>query len=148
MEKPFVEPFDISKPVINVPNCTPNLNGIEFRTVAIGSPPYLETKPNGEYAGFEVDTIRIMVDKVGAKLRVDPAADWLNVLKDENGTDILDENGNNILIGTTPELLYGRATFAVAEHYLLYETAGYCDYLINTQMKLHYQSGKPQVSHA
>ncbi len=118
---------------------------MELRVTCVGSPPYFITKPNGDMAGFELDTVHILAEKVGASLKAENNVDWLNYKFDENGTMEVDEYGYPILIGTTPEIFYQRATFGVAEHYYIEVAFPLVDYIYFTELDLYFRGTKPQV---
>ncbi len=122
------------------------MQGMELRVTGLGAEPFFVTKPNGEAAGQDLDTLAIMVKKVGANLLFEPADDWLNVKKYENGTMELDSDGNPILFGCIAEVFYNRATFAVSSLYILEATFGLIDFMVYNDMEYRYQSAKPKVS--
>ena len=112
----------------------------------IGNPPYFVEKPNGELAGFELDTIRVMAKKVNANIKVKPSHTWFDVATDSNGTMLLDDVGYPIFIGPVPEVYYHRATFVVAEHF--YQEFAYemYEFLITSTQTFYYRTPKPQVA--
>ena len=107
-----------------------NVHGLGFR-------PFFVEKPNGEYAGFELDTLRVMAEKVNATIAVQKADVWVDYE--------LDDNGNQILLGPMAEVIYQRATFAIAEHYFLEDFFKLCAYLILTDQSVFYRYPKPQI---
>ncbi len=128
-----------------LPDCTPNLTDMELRVTGIGGEPYFVIRPDGELAGYDLDTIRIIVDKVNAKLKVEMAVDWIAIKKDENGTELFNEDGTPILVGCIPEVMYRRATFAVAEILYIPDTFPMVDYMIHSHQYLHFRSARPGV---
>ncbi len=112
---------------------------MEFRVTGLGVEPYFVEKPNGEAAGLDLDTLKIMTNKVGANLKFEPVDDWINVKEDANGTE-------ETLVGCIPEVFYKRATFAVAQAMLLEEINPFIDFLVHADQKYRYLSPKPQVN--
>ncbi len=118
---------------------------MELRVTGLGGEPYWVVKPNGELAGYELDAIKIMIDKLGAKLKVEHAIDWINVKKDPNGDIELDTDKNPILIGCLPEVKYQKATFAVAEIIFIEDFYFMADYIVHTHQYLHFRSVRSKV---
>ncbi len=99
--------------------------------------------PDGEISGFEMDTLQIMVNKVGATLKAEEAQDWLNVKFNDDGTLAFDDAGNMIFIGSIADVYYKRTTFAISQ-IMLY------DYMLVDFLSFDYQpyfirSAKPDV---
>ncbi len=118
---------------------------MELKVNGLGLPPFFTEKPNGEYAGFELDAIRIMAEKVNATIKFKKFDYWFDYKYDENGTIELDESGMPIFLGPDAEMFYKRATFSVAEHYYIEDLFFMVDYMHFAFMALVFRAPKPQV---
>ncbi len=109
---------------------------MEFRLTGLGFNPFFIVDENGEIAGFEVDNVKALVEKVGGTLIVEEAIDWL----------IPDKDGN--YIGCIPEVvLYRRATFAVSQIMPVEELIPFAEFIIVDFQPYIYRATKPGVNH-
>ncbi len=112
---------------------------------AIGARPFFIEYPNGEFGGFELDTIRIMAGRVGARVKVERAYTWWDEKVHENGTKATDEEGNPIYIGPLAEIMYKMATFGVSEHNIVTFKFRAADFLVTSTQTYYYRTAKPNT---
>ncbi len=118
--------------------------GMEFVVNAIGFEPFF-MEQNGELAGFELDSLRIMAEHVKATIKAKKIYFWFDLTYDENNTIVLDKDGNYIFRGTKAEITYQRATFGVAEHTFSGFLYDKIDYLFLSTQTYYLRAPKPQV---
>ncbi len=104
-----------------------------------------EVSPN-EYGGYELDTLRIMAAKVGAKFKFDLQSVWFQIKMKSDGTPKVGKFGVPIFVGTYADVYYRRATFAVAHHFFQEELSFTSDFLIHSTQTWYYRTSKPGVS--
>ena len=110
----------------------------------LGGPPNFIQLPNGEYGGYELDTLHTLAKHVKAKIKFQKINFWFDYKRDENGKIVLDENGAPIMKGTNAEIYYQRATFAVA-HHMYGLLSDLTENLIHSTQTFYYRTQKPRV---
>ncbi len=118
---------------------------MELQVNGLGTEPNFVELPDGEYAGFELDSLRIFAKKVQAKLKFTKFNFWFDYERDENGVEVKDEMGNFLIRGTHAEIFYKRATFGIAEHFYMHTMSDLIDYLIHSTQTFYYRAAIPRA---
>ncbi len=118
---------------------------MELQVNGLGTEPNFVELPNGEYAGYELDTLRIFAQEVQAKINFTKFTFWFEFVLDANGSLILDELNIPLMRGTHAEIFYKRATFGIAEHFYMETLSFMIDNLIHSTQTFYYRMANPLV---
>ncbi len=107
-----------------------------LRANGLGNEPFFVKLENGEFSGYELDTLRIIAAKVGARIDFQR---WNFYFK------IKEHDGNPTFLGTRAEVYYQRATFGVAQHFYHASLSFMTEFLIHSSQTFYYRSAIPKV---